>query len=50
LHAKRRRPLVGRARGRHAGPAFTEAVAKLEAQVAKARTRIASRRAAKARA
>lgn len=50
LHAKRRKPMVGIARGRYAGPAFTEAVAKLEAQVAKARTRIAARRAAKARA
>jgi ribosome-associated translation inhibitor RaiA len=50
LHAKRRKPLVGTARARYAGPAFTEAVAKLEVQVTKARTRIASRRAAKARA
>jgi ribosome-associated translation inhibitor RaiA len=50
LHAKRRRPLVGTARARHAGPAFTAAIAGLEAQVTKARTRIATRRTTSARA
>jgi ribosome-associated translation inhibitor RaiA len=48
LHAPRRKPLVATATGRHAGPALTEALDRLESQVETLRRKRLARRTARA--